>query len=91
MSLPSKTWSDLVCEEFFAQGDLERSLNLPVTPFMDRSTAVVAKQQKGFYDFIARPMFQALDHFISMDGPLTNLDEVEAHWASMLPPEPPKE
>ena len=35
-------WTERVVAEFFAQGDLEAELSLPVTPFMDRTTACVA-------------------------------------------------
>ena len=51
-------WTDRVVEEFFAQGDLEAKLKLPVTPFMDRKHACVAKQQMGFYNFIVKPMLE---------------------------------
>ncbi len=56
------------------QGDLEAELRLPVTPFMDRRTACIPKQQLGFYNFIARPMFEAMDQLVSMEAPLSNLD-----------------
>ena len=35
-------WTDRVVLEFFAQGDEERSLGLPVTPMLDRASANVA-------------------------------------------------
>lgn len=54
------TWQK-VNTEFFEQGDLEAKLGLPVTPFMNRHTASIPKQQLGFYDFVARPMFEAFD------------------------------
>ena len=38
-------WTSRVVKEFFAQGDLEAELKLPVTPFMDRTTAILPKQQ----------------------------------------------
>ena len=40
---------------------------------MDRNTAVVPKQQLGFYNFVARPMFEALDGLVSMAEPLSTL------------------
>ena len=80
-------WTERVVQEFFAQGDLEAELKLPVTPFMDRNTAVVPKQQLGFYNFVAKPMFEALDGLVSMAQPLGNLDIMYAHWSAQLPPE----
>ena len=38
-------WTERVVAEFFAQGDLEAELKLPVTPMLDRRTANVPKQQ----------------------------------------------
>ena len=43
----SKRWSELVCDEFFKQGDYERRLGLPVTPLNDRYNTSVAKIQSG--------------------------------------------
>ena len=82
-------WTERVVAEFFAQGDLEAELNLPVTPFMDRNSAVIPKQQIGFYNFIAKPMFEALDGFIDMTGPLSNLESMYEHWSSQIPTETP--
>ncbi|XP_018653649.1 putative calcium/calmodulin-dependent 3,5-cyclic nucleotide phosphodiesterase [Schistosoma mansoni] len=46
-------WSDILCEEFFRQGDRERELNLPISPLCDR-----------FIDFIVEPSFQVLGDMI---------------------------
>ena len=82
-------WTERVVQEFFDQGDTEGSLGLPVTPFMDRRTASVPKQQLGFYSFVARPMYDALDGLVCMDQQVGNLDVMEKHWKSQLPPDPP--
>ena len=82
-------WTERVVDEFFTQGDLEAELKLPVTPFMDRKTADIPKQQIGFYNFIARPMFEALDGLVDMSTPLANLDLMYSHWSSQLPAEAP--
>ncbi len=39
-------WCDRVNEEFWVQGDKERSLGLPISPFMDRNNPMVAKSQQ---------------------------------------------
>ena len=80
-------WTERVVAEFFAQGDLEAEMKLPVTPFMDRRTACVPKQQVGFYNFVAKPMFEAMDQLVSMEQPLKNL-EIMVRPPS-LPPSPP--
>ena len=52
-------------QEFFAQGDLEKSLQLPCQPFMDRENAgsSPAKAQRGFIKFLAQPLFEAFIDF----------------------------
>lgn len=50
-------WTDRVVEEFFIQGEMEKQLGLPVSPFMDRDTIVIKKMQVGFADFIVAPLF----------------------------------
>ena len=43
----SSRWSNRVCHEFFAQGDLERSLGLDIADINDRTKTDVAKIQTG--------------------------------------------
>ena len=38
-------WSMSIMEEFYRQGDAERELGLPISQFMDRNNANVAKCQ----------------------------------------------
>lgn len=80
-------WTERVVQEFFDQGDQEGALGLPVTPFMNRHTACVPKQQLGFYSFVARPMFEALDGLVNLEQQVSNMDRMETHWKSLLPPE----
>ena len=48
----SRLWSYRACEEFYRQGDRERELNLPVTPFFDRNGISVAKVRLfSIFDF----------------------------------------
>eukprot|EP00736_Rhodelphis_marinus_P007250 Rmarinus@m.1843 len=66
-------WSTRVCGEFFMQGDRERALGIPVSPFMDRSKQQVAKSQIGFFDFIVLPLYE------SMRQILPSLAKVESY------------
>ncbi len=58
----SSLWTDRVMDEFYAQGDRERALNLPISMLCDRKTVELAssqvsmtrvwkekKKEKGFY------------------------------------------
>ena len=80
-------WTERVVQEFFAQGDLEAEMEIPVTPMMNKSTACVPKQQIGFYNFVARPMYEAFDALVSMEQPLANLDVMQQYWTAKLPKE----
>lgn len=53
-------WSSLIIEEFFLQGDEERRLGLQISPFMDRSAENSAKNQVGFFEFIALPFYETV-------------------------------
>jgi len=52
-----RLWCDLLFFEFFAQGDLEKSYQFPVSQFFDRTTTNIAKSQIGFIDFIIKPAY----------------------------------
>ena len=52
-------WASLVMEEFWVQGDKERSHGITVTYMMDRYTINVAKSQVGFIDVIVAPVFNS--------------------------------
>ena len=38
-------WVDLIMEEFFRQGDLERESNMDISPMCDRHNATIEKSQ----------------------------------------------
>jgi hypothetical protein len=56
----TKKWTELLMEEFWKQGDLEKSEDLPVSYLCDRVGANVAKGQVGFISFVIAPTFQNL-------------------------------
>lgn len=45
-------WTGRILEEFYRQGDKEKLMKLPISPFMDRDNANVPSSQLGFIDFI---------------------------------------
>ena len=53
-----ETWVEGVMAEFFAQGDAEKALGLPVSMNCDRDTVDVNKCQVGFISFIVGPIFE---------------------------------
>jgi len=58
-SLHLKWVRRLECE-FFAQGDREKQLGLPVSFLMDREKPGASKSQIGFFDFVVLPLFRGL-------------------------------
>lgn len=97
----AERWTDLVLTEFFAQGDRERALGLPISPLCDRYVVSKAKSQCGFVKYIVQPSFEALAVICDVDEPLANLAnyystnaarlaEEEAAAAAEAAKEPPK-
>jgi len=60
----AKKWSDLVVEEFFLQGDLEKKNKLPVSPNMDREQAHQCQISLGFGDLVVKPYFERFALFL---------------------------
>lgn len=57
-----RRWTERVSEEFFRQGDEERGLGMNISPLCDRETTDVASSQLGFFDFLVRPLWTAVQH-----------------------------
>jgi hypothetical protein len=57
-------WSKLVLEEFFRQGDLEKSKNIPVSMYCDRTNTSVGKSQAGFLKNICLPLYEVWVKFL---------------------------
>ena len=51
-----REWALLVMTEFFAQGDREKELGIPVQPLNDRTVVNVAQSQMGFIEFVVAPL-----------------------------------
>lgn len=74
-------WVKRLCDEFFAQGDLEKSLGLVVSPFMDRDATNIPDMQTGFIDFVASPLFRPFGELLPSCKPLVeSMDQNRATW-----------
>ncbi|CAG9329519.1 unnamed protein product [Blepharisma stoltei] len=62
-----KKWSYLVIEEFFNQGDIERSKNLPISMYCDRNNTDIPKSQAGFIKNIVLPLYEAMSNYLASD------------------------
>eukprot|EP00928_Gymnodinium_smaydae_P021692 TRINITY_DN18493_c0_g1_i1.p1 TRINITY_DN18493_c0_g1~~TRINITY_DN18493_c0_g1_i1.p1 ORF type:complete len:643 (-),score=124.38 TRINITY_DN18493_c0_g1_i1:111-2039(-) len=56
----ARHWTRRCLREFFAQGDCEKQLGLPISPMCDRTSTNVPSCQLGFIQFIVQPTFEAL-------------------------------
>lgn len=68
----AKSWGDRIQAENFAQGDLERKMNLPVSPFMDRQQENQAQASMNFIDFIVAPLQLAIVRAFPTLAPLAD-------------------
>lgn len=69
-----KKWTNLVCEEFFNQGDMEKSNGQTVSMYCDRQTTDIPKSQAGFLRNICIPLFEVFTLFLHSD----DLDKILA-------------
>jgi hypothetical protein len=79
-------WANLVMEEFYQQGDLERELKLPISPFYDRNNQQMAKCQIGFIKFIVRPLYTTFTELATSlrDEILNNLNVNQNKWENRM-------
>ncbi|KAI9235773.1 hypothetical protein MVEG_01925 [Podila verticillata NRRL 6337] len=79
-----KRWSDLVVQEFFRQGDIEKAQDLPVSPNMDRDQHNQPQISLGFGDFVVQPYFESFCEFLPEASPfLINLASNRAQWQAL--------
>ncbi|KAI1295230.1 High affinity cAMP-specific and IBMX-insensitive 3',5'-cyclic phosphodiesterase 9A [Mortierella claussenii] len=79
-----KRWSDLVVQEFFRQGDIEKAQDLPVSPNMDRNQHNQPQISLGFGDFVVQPYFEAFVELLPDAAPvLTSLANNRAQWVAL--------
>jgi hypothetical protein len=71
-------WCDVLCEEFFRQGDLEKTQGMEYTsPLNDRAHLDKPKSQIGFYRFVCLPLYETATRACP---PLqANVDQVKAN------------
>eukprot|EP00581_Thalassiosira_minuscula_P014884 CAMPEP_0183728262 /NCGR_PEP_ID=MMETSP0737-20130205/27592_1 /TAXON_ID=385413 /ORGANISM="Thalassiosira miniscula, Strain CCMP1093" /LENGTH=506 /DNA_ID=CAMNT_0025960155 /DNA_START=207 /DNA_END=1727 /DNA_ORIENTATION=- len=77
-----KYWADCVLTEFFAQGDKEKDLGLPISDLCDRDTVVKADSQIGFVNYIVLPMFELLAQMIprAKEEIVPSLERTLEYW-----------
>ena len=87
-------WTQMMLDEFFAQGDTEKQQGLPISPLCDRNTVSVANAQLGFIDFVVKPtmepLFRMMQSAVGLHGDspktdalVTNLHDNYDYWARL--------
>ena len=78
-------WTTKVMAEFWAQGDQEKQLNLPVTYLCDRCETNTAKSQQGFIDFIVKPLFELMANVIpELSIFMVGFENNKEKWAELI-------
>merc|ERR550534_2861732 len=74
-------WAERIVQEFFAQGDRERELGIPISPLCDRVKSNMEGGQSGFIKFVVLPSYQLWVRLIpEFEHIITNLEENLAFW-----------
>jgi hypothetical protein len=75
-------WTYLICEEFFEQGEMERSRGMEVSAMNDSTQVDVPKMQRGFIDFVVTPTLKPLAEFCETNGDewISQLKTNYGHW-----------
>jgi hypothetical protein len=92
ISNPCRKWdvckqhSAQIMEEFFRQGDKERSLGMPISPGLyDRGAVNIPKSQIGFIEFVVAPLMAVLCRLFPELRPTigVNVMENREKWAEV--------
>jgi hypothetical protein len=76
-----RRWADMVLDEFFAQGDKERELGMPVQFLNDRTKVSRPNSQVGFIEFVIAPLCEVfVQLFPQLDGLADNLGHNICKW-----------
>lgn len=75
-------WSSKIADEFYLQGDRERNLGIPCSPFMDRMQPAMAKGQIAFMNYIVIPMFDCISELVpDMRFSVDQTEANKSYWA----------
>ena len=79
-------WTNYITQEFWALGDKERSMKVPISPLCDRERDNnIAKSQMGFFKFICIPLFSVVADLVDPEMvPWVRLRKNMAMWANHL-------
>ena len=80
----AKHWAQMVQEEFFCQGDLEKENKLAVSPFMDRDNPALPRMQLNFLDFLVSPLFASVKTLLpKIEYMCGKIEEAKKKWTNL--------
>lgn len=71
-----KQWSGLITKEFYAQGELEEKLGLPVSSMNSRTQNILSSSQQGFLNVLVKPLFEVWEDFVKKFSEETDESEM---------------
>lgn len=81
----AQKWALRVLQEFFSQAQKERTLSLPVTPFMDSTKIIIAKEQINFIKGLCMPLYEHLIFFFpALSGCVEQMNQNREAWEQRL-------
>lgn len=78
-----KTWAENIMGEFFIQGDIEKIMDLPISPLCNREEDKIARTQVGFISFVLIPIFETWKNAVKgevVDEALSHLKDNKGTW-----------
>merc|ERR1711920_935709 len=86
-------WANRVTDEFFAQGDVEKQLGLPVGMLNDRDKITRSGTQHGFLNFLVAPLVLNATRALPLMHPLaermvSNMEDWKNFWMADAKPTP---
>lgn len=67
-------WTERIIEEFYQQGEDERSLGIPTSAYMDRDNPKVPQLQASFINHLVQPLYIAYEKAAIMPGEWLDVD-----------------
>lgn len=79
-----KLWTERCLDEFFAQGDKEKEMKLPISPNCNRDETKKPESQIGFINFVVKPAYEVLAGIIPNAGSivLPVIEDNLVYWES---------
>lgn len=80
-------WTDMIEQEFFAQGDLERAKGYAISPMCDRDKPNKGQSQIGFISVIVQPLFRTYSALVPEVAKIVdNIADNQQYWKDLLNP-----